>query len=928
VTVPKLRFGLLLVVLAVLVAPGTASAALSVTAQSTTVTEAASPRNGVIDGGDTVAISVQLVNSATSTLTGVTATLSSTDPAIVLGQSAYPALAQFAPAANTSPFVVQLPADLICGQTVAYTLEVSAGGQTATVAVTVATGGQATGFGSYDQHTPFALPNPLPTLQHSLALAGGPAHATSNLRLTSAGYVKDIRVRLGQLDGPDLGHLVVTLVPPDGPPIVLLDHRGVGSHQLIGTVFRADGASLGAGAPPFTGGFQPEHNDLSALVGREVNGTWKLQIDMDDSTEFGEMQGWGLDIKGADCTARSHAALTVAPTQITPGATATLDASDSVDAVDTHPHYFFDLDNDGTYEVDNGSDPVLANRVFATHGLKHLHVRLYDDTDLTDLIDTATADLAVSQVPIAVVSPSTAQQPLSGATVHFDGSGSTDAETSQASLVHAWSVDGGPYTTGDSPTFDKSFPKQGAHVVRLRVTDQDGASAVAPVSVDVQNRRPSASFTVTSPPAVAGRATTFNATAADADGAIVDYAWDFDHDGSFDTHTVGPTATKTFAARGPQVVDLQVTDDDGGVSDLVTVPVAVTDAPVLGVLTPDQLYPRPGATVTFTLASAVDPDGSVVPLTYSWSFDGGATSSSGGLVKAHLFATAGTFNVRVTVTDDEGASTTATLPLAVSGLPPVAALTVTPNPVMTGTAVHFDASGSTDADSSIVDYGWDLDGVPGFETHTGATPSTTATYPNPGVLTVGVQVTDDDGHHTVAALNLTIQAPAPSPGGGGAGGAGSSPDDGGAGSGSQGGSGAGGGSGANDGGDGATSAPRFTAALAGPSIQTLKAVLKGGVSVACDTSSAARCTLRIELSAADARRFGLSRSRSKQPFVLARATVRTDGAKAHKLALKLARKAAAKLRRVGRVTITVAGQAVDGAGHTASIKRSVLVRDR
>jgi hypothetical protein len=179
----------------------------------------------------------------------------------------------------------------------------------------------------------------------------------------------------------------------------------------------------------------------------------------------------------------------------------------------------------------------------------------------------------------------------------------------------------------------------------------------------------------------------------------------------------------------------------------------------------------------------------------------------------------------------------------------------------------------------------------------------------------------------------TIQAPAPSPGGGGAGGAGSSSDDGaggagGAGAGAQGGGGAGGGSGSNTGGDDATSAAPFTAALAGPSIQTLKAVLKGGVSVACDTSAAARCALRIELSAADARRFGLSRSRSKTPFVLARATVRTDGAKARKVALKLARKAAAKLKRVGRLTITVAGQAVDGAGHTASIKRSVLVRNR
>ena len=61
---------------------------------------------------------------------------------------------------------------------------------------------------------------------------------------------------------------------------------------------------------------------------------------------------------------------------------------------------------------------------------------------------------------------------------------------------------------------------------------------------------------------------------------------------------------------------------------------------------------------------------------------------------------------------------------------------------------------------------------------------------------------------------------------------------------------------------------------------------------------------------------------------MARATVRTDGKKAHKVALKVARSIAGKLRRAGRVTVTVAGQAVDAAGNKVSIKRAVLVRNR
>jgi hypothetical protein len=85
--------------------------------------------------------------------------------------------------------------------------------------------------------------------------------------------------------------------------------------------------------------------------------------------------------------------------------------------------------------------------------------------------------------------------------------------------------------------------------------------------------------------------------------------------------------------------------------------------------------------------------------------------------------------------------------------------------------------------------------------------------------------------------------------------------------------------------------------------------------------------VRLELAGADARRLGLTRSKAKT-FVLARATVRTDAAKATRVALKLSRSAAAKLRRAARLTVTVAGEAVDAAGNRAAFRRAVLVRNR
>ena len=112
-------------------------------------------------------------------------------------------------------------------------------------------------------------------------------------------------------------------------------------------------------------------------------------------------------------------------------------------------------------------------------------------------------------------------------------------------------------------------------------------------------------------------------------------------------------------------------------------------------------------------------------------------------------------------------------PPPIINLPPVAALTGTPNPVVVptpiaigpvagveatafrlGTAVAYSAAGSVDLDGSIESYEWDLDGLAGFEKTT-ATPTLTQRYSSPGVITARVRVTDDDGASRIATLAVT-----------------------------------------------------------------------------------------------------------------------------------------------------------------------------
>ncbi|GAA3171982.1 hypothetical protein GCM10010531_26760 [Blastococcus jejuensis] len=141
---------------------------------------------------------------------------------------------------------------------------------------------------------------------------------------------------------------------------------------------------------------------------------------------------------------------------------------------------------------------------------------------------------------------------------------------------------------------------------------------------------------------------TFSASgSSDPDGTITQYAWDF---GDGDTGA-GLTETYSFPAAGTYPVTLTVTDNRGGtgmVTESVTVEVVANQPPVA-----EAAVSCDGLTCTFDATGSRDSDGSVA--SYAWSFGDGASGS--GLTAEHAYATAGDYTATLTVTDDEGATT-------------------------------------------------------------------------------------------------------------------------------------------------------------------------------------------------------------------------------------------------------------------------------
>ena len=150
-----------------------------------------------------------------------------------------------------------------------------------------------------------------------------------------------------------------------------------------------------------------------------------------------------------------------------------------------------------------------------------------------------------------------------------------------------------------------------------------------------------------------------------------------------------------------------------------------------------------------------DPNGSIVD--YVWAFGDGQSAT--GVRATHVYATAGSYQIQLTVQDNKGAGSTATQTVSVTPSAPTAAFSAVPNSGVAPLLVSFDAGASTDAEGSIVSYSWNFgDGT------TGSGKQVTHTYGSaPGFsssdYTVVLTVRDNSGLEGTATHNITVTAP-------------------------------------------------------------------------------------------------------------------------------------------------------------------------
>ncbi|MCI0730561.1 MAG: PKD domain-containing protein [Chloroflexi bacterium] len=264
-----------------------------------------------------------------------------------------------------------------------------------------------------------------------------------------------------------------------------------------------------------------------------------------------------------------------------------------------------------------------------------------------------------------------------------------------------------------------------------------------------------------------GGAVQVTATGSDPENGPLSYAWDLDHDNTYET----PGQSVTFSASGldgpgSHTIAVQVTDE-GSLSATDTAVINVLNVPPMAVFSSTSAAIDEGSTVNVSFSNQFDPSPADTAAGFRYSYD---CSSDGIFELANSTADSltcdynddGNYTVMGRIADKDGGYNDYTATILVNNVAPgVGAITAPVDPVQVNTEISasadFSDPGVVDSHTAIWNWG---DGSTTAGTINEADGSGTATgshtYTTAGVYTISVTVTDDDGDSGQSILQFVV----------------------------------------------------------------------------------------------------------------------------------------------------------------------------
>jgi PKD repeat protein len=235
----------------------------------------------------------------------------------------------------------------------------------------------------------------------------------------------------------------------------------------------------------------------------------------------------------------------------------------SITGIDPLEFSYIDMCTGDILSPSFGSCTIDVQFLPTSVGIKNANLSILSNDPQTPVLNVPLVGIGLNNPPTS--NPGGPYSGIEGQAITLNGNSSTDSDGSI--VLYEWDInnDGSYEYSSSSPTQNHAYAQQGTYTIKLRVTDNLGATGTATTTATISDTSPTTNFTASPTSGTTPLTVNFYNSSTGYDQPL-SYAWDFDNNGTIDSTAQNPSYS--YTNLGTYTVKLTITDSDGSTNTL------------------------------------------------------------------------------------------------------------------------------------------------------------------------------------------------------------------------------------------------------------------------------------------------------------------------------------------------------------------------